>query len=149
MLHNRGRQAWPASSFSERVAEDGDRGSRDGLGRRSGPMVDRRAHGRIGWHVGNLAAGADWDPVYSGVASVCALARNVAIRTTSADATRRMRNRPAVLDLIEPHQSSLCRLGGLPVARTNILHGRSDGAMSQRLPDKCQIDVASDQVRRE
>jgi len=43
MLHNRGGQACPASSFSELVAGDGafrDRGSRaDPGGRRSGPMV--------------------------------------------------------------------------------------------------------------
>jgi hypothetical protein len=51
--------------------------------------------------------------------------------------------------LIELHQGSLGGFRRLPVARSHILHGRSDRAMPESLTNERQIHVASNEMRRQ
>jgi len=54
-----------------------------------------------------------------------------------------------LLDLEEPHQRSLRCLGSLAVARSDVLHGGSDTAVPECLPDQGEIHVSRHKMRGE
>src|SRR5713101_1846320 len=47
---------------------------------------------------------------------------------------------------VKLHHGLLCGFGGLPIADSNVLHGRADGLVAQALPYQREVDVRGDQV---
>jgi len=50
---------------------------------------------------------------------------------------------------VRVHHGLLCGFGGLPIADSNVLHGRADGLVAQALPHQREVDVRRDQVASE